>query len=225
MARQYIIQSWVGSAEYDEGDSYSGEQIGHRNQKSVEVKMVRSGDNWKAEQPEVWVNGKANVNAFADKPTPKATKKTIDIRDRICPQQKTYERLEQMQKDLEQEFTDGKLSDEEYLSLSAVLDKKLQRAWVLLAKAMNWKEEETEDYGDNSCDFTLEDLHSQDKAVNIKRNRELVGVLGTLNDDNVFRVYWCHWLEVKRFCGVFRKEIKKSVEKTKKFIDYVKAGI
>ncbi len=225
-------QSLPGTYDDWNGLSPNGRQV--KNELTGLTRQLAGADYWhtrksiKPEQitPEVWVNGKANVSAFADKPTPKTTKKTISIRDRICPQQKTYERLEQMQKDLEQEFTEGKLTDEEYLSLSAVLDKKLQRSWVLLAKAMNWKdEEETELYCD---DFYLVENNQQDKAVNIKRNRELVGVLSSLNDDNVFRVCWCHWLDVKHFCSVFHKELHKEVklftEKTKKFIDYVKAG-
>lgn len=166
----------------------------------------------------------ANIRAYSDQPTPKSVKKTISIRDRICPQQKTYERLEQMQADLEQEFVAGGLTDEEYLSLSAVLDKKLKRAWVLLAKAMQWPEEkeELELYCD---DFYPEENSRQDTCLKANRSRDLLGVLGTLNDDNVFKVCWCHWLSVKRFMVLFRKEIKVFVEDTKKFVDYVKAGL
>ena len=220
MARQYIVNSWVGAAEYDEGDTYNGQQVGNRNQKSIGVLIERSGDQWKAgnvdQQIPTFINGRANVAAFADKPLPKTTKKTISIRDRICPQQKTYERLEQMQKDLEQDFLAGKIADEEYLSLSAVLDKKMQRAWTLLCKAMNWKDDtEQELYCD---DFYPTENSQQGTCLKVKQNRELVGVLGMLNDDNVFRMCWCHWLSVKRFCGDFSKELKK-------FVDKVKAGI
>ena len=44
--RTHIVQSWVGACEYDEGDTYNGQQIGNRNQKSIGVLIERSGDQW-----------------------------------------------------------------------------------------------------------------------------------------------------------------------------------
>jgi len=41
MPRQYIVNSWVGAAEYDEGDTYNGQQVGNRNQKSIGVHVTR----------------------------------------------------------------------------------------------------------------------------------------------------------------------------------------
>ena len=68
MPRTHVIQSWVGAAEYDEGDTYSGEQIGNRNQRSVGVAFERSGDGWSARKlPDVWTaDGKPNIKAFSD---------------------------------------------------------------------------------------------------------------------------------------------------------------
>ena len=66
MARLYVTQSWVGCAE----DSYSGEQIGNRNSKSVGVHMYRDGDTYKA-----------NLAAYADSATDK--KKQPSAYDKI----------------------------------------------------------------------------------------------------------------------------------------------
>jgi hypothetical protein len=155
----------------------------------------------------------ANIGAYAEKPeAKKKPAKTVSIRDRICPQGKTYERLEKMQKDLEQEFLDGKLSDEDYLSLSAVLDKKLQRAWALLCKAMQWKEDDASvalycddfypefdvnEFVAEEKQQTNQPVQSSQKAQSVQQtpskwmsNRVNVSVFEGLDERNVFRQAW-----------------------------------
>jgi len=181
IGRSYLIQSWNGASEY------SGEIIGNRQKESTQLFLK---------------DGKANIAAFADTPAPK--KKPIDIRYKICPQQKSYDNLERMQKDLEQQFLGGTLSDEDYLSLSAVLDKKLARAWTLLCRAMQW-EDETEIVA--YCDDFYPKLEENSwtsktpacKLSKVERNTIDSGLFDTLNDDNVFKVVWLRVQGLKRF--------------------------
>lgn len=141
MPRQYIINSWVGAAEYDEGDSYSGEQIGNRNQKSVGVHMLRSGDQWKA-----------NIAAYAEQEKPKRTpvkKKSAFERANLADAH--YSRLEQLSIELDEELGDGNLSIEDWTCARRQLDKRLDSAWQRVCKAKNWNTEEKDEEIYNLC--------------------------------------------------------------------------
>lgn len=141
MPRQYIVNSWVGAAEYDEGDTYSGEHVGNRNQKSVGVHITRSGDQWYA-----------NTSAYAqdDKPT-KPQKKKIPIASRIIPAQSTLNRLDIQQKELDEAYENSEISLEEYEELLYVLEGKRDRAHKSLCKALG-KSADTEEVGQHRAD-------------------------------------------------------------------------
>ena len=143
MPRIHVIQSWVGAAEYDEGDTYSGEQIGNRNQRSVGVAFERSGDGWSARKlPDVWTaDGKANIKAFSDealglaqKKTP--SKKTVPIAHQIVPQEKTLDRLDKQEAELYKAFENEEISEGEFKQLIFALEQKRHRAWKSRCKAL-----------------------------------------------------------------------------------------
>ena len=143
MPRTHVIQSWVGAAEYDEGDTYSGEQIGNRNQRSVGVAFERSGDGWSARKlPDVWTaDGKPNIKAFSDealglaqKKTP--SKKTVPIAHQIVPQEKTLDRLDKQEAELYKAFENEEISEEEFKQLIFALEQKRHRAWKSRCKAL-----------------------------------------------------------------------------------------
>lgn len=143
MPRQYIVNSWVGAAEYDEGDTYSGEQIGNRHQRSVGVAFERSGDGWSARKlPDVWTkDGKANIAGFTDealglnqKKAP--AKKTVPIAHQIVPQEKTLDRLDKQEAELYKAFENEEISEEEFKQLIFALEQKRNRAWKSRCKAL-----------------------------------------------------------------------------------------
>lgn len=152
MPRTHVIQSWVGAAEYDEGDTYSGEQIGNRNQRSVGVAFERSGDGWSARKlPDVWTaDGKANIKAFSDEAlglTQKKApaKKTIPIAHQIVPQEKTLDRLDKQEAELYKAFENEEISEGEFKQLIFALEQKRHRAWKSRCKALRVDPDESTD--------------------------------------------------------------------------------
>jgi uncharacterized protein YqgQ len=121
MARSYLVGSWNDADSYD----YSGEQLmGHRQGSSVCVDHMLP-------------NGRANLSRYSDvEDKPKTIKKSI--RAKICPQQTRLDNLEKMKEELDAEYNSGAMPVSEYLELSAVLDKKIDRAYELLSRAMGW---------------------------------------------------------------------------------------
>lgn len=145
MPRTYIVQSWLdAAAEYDEGDTYNGNQVGARSQKSVEVKLERSGDQWRAAVGPQSVadkhfnaDGTACISSYADKPPtprPKRVAKPIPIRHKISPAQRTLDRLDEQEAELHKEYKAGGLTEEEFFELQSILDLKRQKACKTLQK-------------------------------------------------------------------------------------------
>jgi len=126
MPRMYVVNSWVGAAEYDEGDTYSGEQIGNRNQKSVGVHILRDGDQWKA-----------NVAAYSDDTlTKKPTVKKKKITETIIPQSATLNRLDEQESELYKAFENEEISHLEFTQCLNALELKRGRAWKSYEKAI-----------------------------------------------------------------------------------------
>ena len=133
MPRMYVLNSWVGAAEYDEGDTYSGEQVGNRNQKSVEVPIRRSGDQWKSDIP-TFINGRPNIQAFAEPEQKPKDRKKKSVADSIDLAERHYQRLEEMSSALDEEYLAGEIDDERYELLRYKMDERLAKAWRRLEK-------------------------------------------------------------------------------------------
>ena len=173
MPRTHVIQSWVGAAEYDEGDTYSGEQIGNRNQRSVGVAFERSGDGWSARTlPDAWTkDGKANIKAFSDEAlglTQKKApaKKTIPIAHQIVPQEKTLDRLDKQEAELYKAFENEEISEEEFKQLIFALEQKRHRAWKSRCKALGISSDDDPD--ESTDDEMLPEW--QDRAEIVGKN-------------------------------------------------------
>lgn len=210
MPRQYIVNSWVGAAAYDEGDTYSGEQIGNRNQKSIEVPIRRSGDQWKSDIP-TFVNGRPNISAFSEpKPVAKQKVKPKSLMYRILPQQSTIDRLEAMREELENEFDNGIRSLEEYQLLSVALDKKLDRAFKALERATSHSKGITMPCGENAYN-SGKSLLKQGITIDysiIPRN----SVFSHLSDGNIFKIFAVNVLTAKRSVAKMYTVVKQIVE-------------
>lgn len=115
--RQYLIGSWSNADGYD----YSGEMLmGNRHGQSRRV-------HWNPD-------GSAAVQSYGDD-EPKAKK--ISIKDRILPQAKRVQTLRGQMLDLEDEYKNTGMSIEEYSMLRDVIVCKIDRAEVLLQKALS----------------------------------------------------------------------------------------
>jgi hypothetical protein len=121
----------------------NGRQV--KNELTKETRNLSGADYWHARKaikptevtPDVWVNGRANVNAFKDD-VPKVTSKTKQkhIRDRICPQNVTLNNLDLQEKLLDEAYLSEEVDDREYLELSRALEAKRQRAHKSLMRAL-----------------------------------------------------------------------------------------
>ena len=159
--RTHVIQMWTDAAEY------SGEMIQRRSSESRSIYLK---------------NGQANTALFADD-EPKAKPKR-SVRYKIIPQQTRLDNIEKMQQELEEEYAEGAMSAREYAELSLVLMKKQERAYQLLAKAMGWKDELSQDADEQG----LAPAYAwTEKPKGQPRQQEKDSIFLTLPVDNSFR--------------------------------------
>lgn len=195
--RTHIVQSWVGACEYDEGDTYNGQQLGNRNQKSIGVLIERSGDQWKAgnvdQQIPTFINGRANVAAFSEPVTkPKAPAKKPSAFSQIMLADKNYDRLCALSEQLDQELDAGHIPDfESYCAARKNIDKRLAAAWIRVCKERNWtpEGESLDSRLDSGLSFSLEDIQEvRDIGEKQRVKREMTGneVFDSLSETNVF---------------------------------------
>lgn len=205
MGRLYIVPEWTNAAEdhqswVDQGDTWNGQQVGNRNQKSIGVHIVRDGDHWKA-----------NTSAYSDeaiaarKAKPKAQR---SIRERILPQEVRLNNLERDMRDLDRAYADGEVSGREYAELSAVLEKKYARTFELLSKQLGWDEEPEDEPEQQPAthydDWTIPN-DELDKAWKREKLSKQYGSIKTNNElfdslrvDNSFRVLYYRFQKGKQ---------------------------
>lgn len=216
MPRTHIIQSWVGAAEYDEGDTYSGEQIGNRNQKSIGVLIERSGDQWKAgnvsQDIPTFVHGRANVSAFAEpvaKPK-KAPAKTKSVLSSILLADRNYERLCNLSQQLDDELDSGRLTDlQTYCAARKNLDARLTKAWERVCKERP-ELLEPEQYPNQGLGFTLDIEHPKASTIDysILPNDS---VFTELQDGNIFKQCACVVLTACKWFAKFTTTTKQLI--------------
>lgn len=119
IGRQYLIQSWNGASEY------SGEMIGNRQRQSTRMYLP---------------NGKANIEAFKEDEAKKKGKET-PLEYKVFPQQRTFDKWEALEKEVEDAFLNGDIDPDQYQEKIAYILQKKDRAWFLLCKAKGWTEE------------------------------------------------------------------------------------
>lgn len=208
--RTHIVQSWVGACEYDEGDTYNGQQIGNRNQKSIGVLIERSGDQWKAgnvdQQIPTFINGRANVAAFAE-PVSKQkaiAKPKLTAFDKICTADRTYSRLCALSEELDNQLENGELDLTDWSFARKQLDVKLDKAWKAVCRLRNWNEsgESIDSSLESGLSFSLEDIQeARDIGEKQRVKRELTGwgTIDDLSEENCFRGLFCKVKRVMMF--------------------------
>jgi len=203
MPRQYIVNSWVGAAEYDEGDTYNGEQVGNRNQKSIGVHVTRSGDQWYA-----------NTAAYAE-PEKKAPAKKKTAFQSISLADSNYERLCGLSDALDTQLDNGELSFEDWTYARRQIDERLAKAWSRLCRLRNWNEsgESLDNSLDSSLSFSLEDVQeARDIGEKQRVKRELTGwsTIDDLSEENVFKGLFCSVKKVMMFIQKVNAVLKES---------------
>lgn len=194
MPRTHIIQSWVGAAEYDEGDTYSGKQIGNRNQKSIGLLIERSGDQWKAgnvsQDIPTFINGRPNIQAFAEPISkPKAAVKKKSVLNSILLADRNYERLCGLSEQLDQELDEGQIDLESWAAARKNIDIRLEKAWQRVLKERP-ELIELEQYPSQPLDFTLDIEHSGALRIDYSILPS-TSVFSSLKDDNFFKQCVC----------------------------------
>lgn len=198
MPRQYIVNSWVGSADYDEGDTYSGEMIGNRNQKSVGVHIKRSGDQWYA-----------NTAAYSDDALDKRKgRKKLSAFERICTAERAYDRLEKLSEDLDNEYERGILEHTDYAYARRQLDEKMSRAWKRVEKLRGWEDEShpKDDWVDGWDAYEYpENITPEILKPKEPKQRNIVNIYVTgnsvidgLSDDNIFKKIGMIYYAIKK---------------------------
>ena len=219
--RTHIVQSWVGACEYDEGDTYNGQQIGNRNQKSIGVLIERSGDQWKAgnvdQQIPTFINGRANVAAFAEPVTKSKTpaKKKVDAFSSIMLADRNYTRLSNLSEALDAQFDNGELSLEDWAAARKNIDKRLAAGWLRVCKERSWCPEgkDIDNHPEHDLTFNLEDIEESSFRWEKQRvKRELTGwsTIDNLSEDNSFRGLFCKVKKIMMFVQKVNAVIKES---------------
>ena len=195
MPRTHIVQSWVGACEYDEGDTYSGEQIGNRNQKSIGLLLERSGDQWKAgnvsQDIPTFINGRPNIQAFAEPiAKSKAPAKTKSVLSSILLADRNYERLCGLSEQLDAELDQGLIDLESWAAARKNIDARLAKAWARVQRERGW---------DAQCEtFEQEQYPSEGEAKKPRQYdySELPSdsVFAGLKDDNTFKKIYVNLL-------------------------------
>ena len=214
--RTHIVQSWVGACEYDEGDTYNGQQLGNRNQKSIGVLIERSGDQWKAgnvdQQIPTFINGRANVAAFADIASkPKAPTKKKTAFQSISLADSNYERLCGLSDALDTQLDNGELSFEDWTYARRQIDGRLAKAWSRLCLARGWSEsgESIDNSLDSGLTFSLEDIQeARDVGEKQRVKREMTGwgTIDDLSEENCFRGLFCKVKKVLKFIETIKQQ-------------------
>jgi hypothetical protein len=186
MPRMYIVNSWVGSAEYPDGDEYNGQQIGNRQQKSIGVQIERSGDQWRTVGVDQHFtgNGAANTKAYADdRPSKKPVQKRSAF-SQACLSDNNYERLQRISESLDDELESGVLSVEDWNYAKKNLQPRIDRAWKKIAQNRGWDEQEEIEESYQSEEDDTNNKSKKSWTSHVQCNNLVVN---SLSDDNIFR--------------------------------------
>ena len=187
-----------GTWEDWDGLSPNGRQ--YKNAITQETRNLSGSDYWNArkadypkQEPEVWKNGMANIQAFAEPVTkPKApAKKKVDAFSSIMLADKNYTRLSNLSEALDAQFDNGELSLEDWAAARKNIDKRLAAGWLRVCKERSWCPEgkDIDNHPEHELTFSLEDVEESSFRWEKQRvKRELTGneVFDSLSETNSF---------------------------------------
>lgn len=172
----YGDQAILGDYDDFDGLSMNGRQWKSRLTK--ETRDLSGADYWhmrKALEPKMlediptFVNGRPNIAAFAEPEQKPKIKKKKSVADSIDLAERHFQRLENMSKELDEEYFSGEIDEEHYQLLRYKLDVRLVKAWDRLCKENSpfWKKED-EKYSENSLTFSLDEVTVETKRKSHK---------------------------------------------------------
>lgn len=195
-----------GTWEDFDGLSPNGRQ--YKNAITQECRNLSGSDYWFArkadypkQEPETWVNGKANVNAFRDTPSkpptkPKAKRSAFQL---ACLSDNNYERLQRISESLDDDLESGVLSVDDWQYAKKNLQPRLDRAWKKIAQNRGWDEDEQE------IEESYQPIQTNTEHSWVKRFTKDIEpsnlIFNELREDNVFRIAY---LVIKRIRGFFK---------------------
>jgi hypothetical protein len=198
-----------GTWEDWDGLSPNGRQ--YKNAITQETRNLSGAEYWHArkadcldQEPEVWKNGMANVKAFADKSTNKSRAKHLSAFEKACSADRSFERLEKLSIQLDEEYAAEKISSEDWVYARKQLDEKLERAWAKVCKLRGWNASE---YGSATSvqgkESTL--FYATKKPTNNGNSDDVykapnTSLFDSLSDDNVFKKMYFVIKNIKRIC-------------------------
>lgn len=107
MPRMYVLNSWVGAAEYPEGDEYSGEMVGDRRKPSIKVEIERSGDQWRTVGVDQGRKGRQSKQKSKQE-------LAQDLLYSLNPDEKKLDSLDEKEQALTTAYIDGDIEAEQY---------------------------------------------------------------------------------------------------------------
>lgn len=201
-----------GTWEDWDGLSSNGRQ--YKNAITQETRSLSGQEYWSArkadypsQEPEVWKNGMANVRAFVDQPANKSKTKPLSAFEKACTTDRSFERLEKLSIQLDEEYAAEKISSEDWVYARRQLDDKLEKAWSKVCKLRGWNASE---YGSATSvqgkPSTL--FYATKKPLNNGNSDDVykasdIGLFDSLSDDNVFKKMY---LVIKTIKQVFKNE-------------------
>lgn len=161
-------------------------------------------------------NGKANLLAYADRPTP--VKSKVNIKDKILPQFKRLTTLREQMLELETAYRAGEMDIKDYSVLRDIIVAKIQRQEVLYKRAASVKpksSETDEDYAQVQAEYTPSSgFSAQPHEGYASEGYETVGVrfIDELSDSN----------SLKSFLKLSCKAVRKAVQFSQATRNYIK---
>jgi hypothetical protein len=189
---------------HDDWDGLSMNGRQYRNAVTQEIRNLSGADYWftrKADypdqEPETWVNGKANIAAFKESQSkPKAAKKTSAFSS-IMLADRNYERLCGLSEQLDQELDAGQIDLESWSAARKNIDQRLAKAWSRVQRERGWEGQEEllalEQYPSQPLDFTLDIEHSRALSVDLSIIPK-ESIFSNLSDGNSFKIFYAHVL-------------------------------
>lgn len=202
-----------------------------RNLSGAAYWFARKAD-YPKQEPEVWVNGKANIAAFAESEQKSKDKKKKPVADSIDLAEKHFQRMEKLSIDLDEEYFAGEIDEERYEMLRYKLDERLVKAWKRLEKESKplWEAEDRELGNDFECvnratshskGMTMpsaENAYSSGKSL-LKRAVAIdysiipeSSVFSHLQDGNIFKIFAVKVLTANRSVAKMYAVVKQIIE-------------
>ena len=202
-----------------------------RNLSGAAYWFARKAD-YPKQEPEVWVNGKANIAAFAEPEQKPKDKKKKSVADSIDLAEKHFQRMEKLSIDLDEEYYAGEIDEERYELLRYKLDERLIKSWKRLEKESKpfWEAEDRKLGNDFEC-VNRATSHSKGMTMPCGENAYNSGksllkqhiaidysiipensVFSHLSDGSIFKIFAVKLLTAKRNVANMYTVVKQIVE-------------